>query len=197
MKSAPWMFILVGAIAGVIIAIVTKGRWKDRGFMLTKDGKHELKWEASRSLVAFPLGVWISDDLDVAWFNCFKKLRLYVNDVIGKEIFSFAVSIPPEINKGTHLNGHILIFPGDSDDSATTELKWNKKSGEITSAVVTVPQSLHEEKAWPVLLHEVGGHCLGLAHDEQIESIMHPRIQDRKQFYTASDKKRLRNAYGK
>lgn len=199
-KAYPWTFavgglILVGAIVGVIVGVVTKGRWKDAGFMTTDDGKHPLKW----ALDQFPLSVWIAPELEAAWVDAFKRLRGHVQEVVGRELFDLGTPIPEGFDTGHMLQGHVALIKGQEvgsgDFHASTILKWDTRTGALISAVVKLPWPIAKSYVWPVMLHEVGGHVLGLDHDEHVSSVMHPRIQNRPQGYTDKDKELLRATY--
>lgn len=218
-KAYPWTFaagglILVLAIAGVIWGVLTKGRWKDAGFLRTDDGKHPLKWE----LVRFPLSVWLDTGLDKAWQGAFVRLRGHVKQVVGRELFDLGTPIPEAAGEQDarqptgeptarlsldleHLpDGHVALIRGQETGGgafqASTVLKWDTRTGAIKSAVVKLPWPVASEYVWPIVLHEVGGHVLGLDHDEHVASVMHPQIQNRPQGYTDKDKELLRATYG-
>lgn len=200
-RSAPWTFavaaaIFVGAVVGVVYGVTKKGGWKDSGFMLTNDGKHPLQW----GLDQLPLTCWVSSDLHFTWLDAFERLRVHVNKVVGRNMLDYGTDIPEGFDMENPGQGNVVFIPGPEKGvgrfHASTTLQWDERTGKLISAVIRLPFPIESEHVWPVILHEGGGHGLGLAHDEHVSSVMHPRIQNRPQGLTQKDIDLLRSTYG-
>ena len=197
-KANPWMFIAgsaicIVAIAGVVYGVLAKGGWFDRGLMI-RDG-HKLKWDPR----CFPLAVWLHPDLPIFWRQAFIQSRCMINTSAVNIIFNHGVEAPTEFSFDRLADGHIGIVPKDAagfmqQDTATTDLKYDKRNGRIQSVVVSVPVPCDSAKAQIMLDHEIL-HVLGFDHDEHIGSIMHPQLQYRAQEMTDRDVKLLRSLY--
>lgn len=195
-KAAPWTMgigcaILLLAIVGVIIGVLTKGRWKDFGLMKTEDGK-PFKWDRNN----FPLAVWLHAALPSAYVNAFREARTFLNEVAGTELFDLGTPLPANFQVNRLAEGHIVLAMSTHVDSTSpnhgnTSLTVIQHTGEIKKAVVTFPPDRHA-LAKPITLHEMM-HVLGFAHDEGKASLMHPQLQARPQHVTDDDKKRLAN----
>ena len=180
MKAEPIMFIVGGvilllAIVGVIVGVVLKGRWEDRGLM-ERDGK-KLRWGS------VPVFVVFHPELSLQWQATFVGAAQRYKKSVGFDLFT-AIQAPPGYNfdQPPPLGaGLIVICPKDStgdmqSDSASFEPRYNKETGIIFGGTLTVPSPL--QIRMPVMLHELG-HGLGLAHDEQTSSIMYPNLSER------------------
>lgn len=198
----PWTFvagglILIAAIAGVVYGVLTRGGWEDRGFMVTDDGKHPLKWLRT----SFPITCIVHPQVPLMWRATYTAAAKRINQAVGAELFDpLAQDAPP----GYRLDGPVppgFLFLCSAEpagelqpDHGTTRLKWGKADGRIFSAVVTVPTDTIQRAA--VMLHELG-HVLGLDHDEIWTSIMYPRLSARAApgELSEEDIKRLKGAY--
>jgi hypothetical protein len=201
-KSHPWTcaiggLILLGAIVGVIVGIVTKGGWKDRGFMRTDDGKHPLCWLKS----SLPIACLVHPDAPLAWRATYHAAALRLNAAVGTMLFDPVAQEPP-LNyslSGPVPAGFILLCTSEPAgelqvDHGHTSLRWGRSDGRIFSCVVTVPTETPQRAA--VMLHELG-HVLGLDHDELTSSIMFPTLGSRQDPGELSDEDilRLKKAY--
>lgn len=185
--------VLLLAILGVVVGVISKGRWADRG--LISRGGHKLHWRRKD----LPIAVWYPVGFpDWAW-RAFRRVREHLYAKVGVQLFDVGTEEPrtdpdEEDFEDTLPRGAIYIRIGDNPREGSTKHSYDKRNGEIHSAIVEItPQA---GIAWPVTLHEVGGHVLGLDHDELRESIMHPVLQEQAQYLTESDIKRLRKTYG-
>ena len=197
MKSAPWTFgigavIFVVAIVGVIVGVITKGRWIDRGLMKTKDGK-PIKWP----LEVLPLGVWLAHDLHPDYAALWPPLRDYLNKLVGRDMFDLGTQAPPELDLDRLPSGTGMIAIRDDNgmepDKGSTVFKYDV-NGALLSAVITIPEA-RPESAKKILLHELL-HALGLDHDESVSSIMNPTLQARPQEMSDADRNLLKKVYG-
>lgn len=202
-KHSPWTFaigglILLGAIVGVIIGIVTKGGWKDRGFMRTDDGKYPLIWLKGN----LPIIAMAHPDVSLAWRATFTAAASRINQAVGANLFDTVAQDPPPGYRlaGPVPAGFILLCASEPAgelqvDHGRTELKWTRSDGRIFAAVVTVPTKCVQRAA--VMLHELG-HVLGLEHDDNnLGSIMYHKLSDRTSpgQITEADAARLRRVY--
>ncbi len=194
MKSAPWTFaiggvILLGAIVGVIVGVVTKGGWKDRKWMV-RDG-HPLKWSPSD----LPIALLIHPEIDTITTRLIFEVRAQLEKVVGQRQL-FMMTTPPVGLDWEVLApvGHLTIV-GSDDGDGHCEHRYEKASGKILSAKVSLPVGINTPEMSKVIQHELG-HALGLDHDEHPSSIMHPKIQQRTQILGERDAALLREQYG-
>jgi hypothetical protein len=201
--SNPWttgivVVVGLGAIGGLIVAIATKGRWVDRGFM-ERDGK-PLKWPHD----AFPVTIIYHEDVSLAWRSAIRVALLRFETAVGRRLFeefadqaglaSYRWDRPPPITSSLVA---VMVKPSSGvlqPDNAVTEHRYDTRTGVILAAEVVFPDGsadLH------VATHEIG-HVLGLDHDEMTSSIMFHKLSGRMDPGTLSpqDAKRLKEAYG-
>lgn len=190
-QSAPWTFgtagvLLLVSVIAVVVGIVTKGGWLDRGLMTTTGG-NKLKWDRR----SFPLSIWLHNDIPSVYRNAYVLNRAFINAHAPTIDLFDAGTDAPEGFKFEHLlNGHVGIVMSDAvqtdnPDHGSTTLVIDKQTGQITSALIALPPN-RDALASPIMLHELM-HALGFDHDEQTGSLMHPRLQLRPQKITKSD----------
>jgi hypothetical protein len=204
-KSVPWTsaivaVILLAAVTGLIIALVLHLKKKKvKGeLMRTPDGGFPLKWPANR----LPIGVIFQDALGEGWGSLVDGTCRYLAEVLGVRIFLEG----REMGEGYDLIrwppvGHIFIRMVGKDQlesvqntifngGSVTQHKYDKETGNIRSAVVTLP-IMTSESLWiykAMILHEFG-HVLGLKHDGHDQSsIMYPNLKAQYGPGTLSDK---------
>jgi len=173
--------LLAGAIT--VYAIVRKGNWKDRGFMV-RNGK-ELHLPAD-----LPWSIHVEPSVPVFYVDALNTIVADLRDKVGN-IFSRVMHLK---SAEVALNVKVLVAIDNDISGGDTKHQFNKQTGVILSAFVSIAPGLDYGTALKVLAHEIG-HVCGLDHDEHPGSIMHPRIQDRPQSYTEKDIERLRKAY--
>jgi hypothetical protein len=178
-KSAPITFTIAGiifllAIVGVVVGVVLKGRWKDLG-LIEREGK-KLHWGKG----FIPLSIIFHPALSLHWRATFVGASMRFKQAIGKDLFKaintpddYRFDLPPTMGSGI-----VVIQPKEptgalQTDTASTEHRWDRDTGLIGAATITVPAEL--QIRMPIMLHELG-HVLGLAHDEHPSSIMFPVI---------------------
>lgn len=188
------LIIFVGAIVGVIVGVVLRGRAVDSAFMRTSGGK-SIKWRKS----SLPLAVFYTADISIEWLDAWAKATAELTKSIGTDVFIGPVRSSPGLKPGELLDSVILQDDNGLDPGhAVTSLSWRKFDGATLSAMVTFPEALEGklEETEAVALHEAC-HVLGLAHDlDDKNSIMHPVLQKRPQKLTDADQKLLRKVYG-
>lgn len=188
--------ILVGAIGGVIYAVITKGGWEDRGFMKGPDGK-PTKWRKED----LPLTVWVSPALHEAYLKLLGVVSNTFKEVIGREVFTFIPAGGVKLEVEKLLRGHVAVRDDEGLEPNHGFARYViAPDGYMKSCLVQLPEAHAEssdtpDKGLKITLHEFC-HVLGLEHDESIASIMHPNVQQRPQELTDQDKKLLRKTYG-
>jgi len=194
--KANWIMVLIGGLVfvgagvGVVIGVLTRGGWADRGLMKTRGGK-PLKW----ALESFPLTIWLHPDLPAVYVRAYNVARMYINKHAGRKLLDFGTLAPSNFQYELLGEGHVAIAMAEDVGSeypnhGSTVLTTIDKTGRIMSGVVTVPSG-REALASPIMLHECF-HLLGFDHDEQTSSLMHPRLQARPQEITKKDLALLR-----
>jgi hypothetical protein len=198
-KSSPWTWAVAGVILilaaiGIIVGVVTKGRWKDRGFMV-RDG-NRLCWEVN----AFPIGVILHGDLSRSIIEIIKDVTNKFSVVIkNRNLFLITELMVPKFDWASFPpDGYISIVlgPGIGSSKGITEHHYVRENGRILSAKITIPAIYNKDTLDRIITHEFG-HALGLDHDESVMSIMHPLIKNRPQKLTPHDTKLLRTTYEK
>lgn len=198
--SAPWTSGIVGgaiviALAGVVYGILWKGGWEDKGFMLTEHGA-KMKWKKS----SMPIGVWVDLFVPDIWTQAIEDAVHKWNFAAGRNLFLAPIKIHQYMSKKM-FQGHILVTLSDEEsgfmqrDHGHTDLKFNPSTGEIYSAVITLPKESLAMAPY-IAIHEFG-HALGLEHDESDESIMYFELLKRRDpgKITDADAERIKRAY--
>jgi hypothetical protein len=191
-KSAPWTFgigaaILLLSIAGVIIGVVTRGRWKDRG-LLVGNGR-PLKWPKE----SLPLPVWYAPGIAESWLDAWMTAAADLSRAAERPLFMHPIEAIPEMRLES-ASGIVLQDDGGLDpDRGHTELHWDQ-DGNLIRALITLSEA-HADKRGAIMLHEAG-HALGLDHDEQRDSIMYPTLQTWPKLLSQADQDLLRRIYG-
>lgn len=173
-KAYPWTFavgglILLVAIVGVVVGVVTRGRWVDRGFM-ERDG-HKLKWLVSD----LPLVVIQHPALSLFWAKAYIAAVRRISEATGRHFFMLSLF---QIDKSYDWGrsppaGHVTLRLSDDEDGHTKH-KYERDTGRILSAEVSVPEDAKYMVS--LMLHELC-HALGLDHDESTSSIMYPTLE--------------------
>lgn len=195
----PWTCVIVGlvillAIGGVIWGVLTRGRWEDKGFM--ERNKKPLRWSKN----SLPISLWYNELFPDEWKKALVDSSREWNKAAGTLLFMDPLvsligdALPP-------LRGHVLVKMSDEEtgfmqsDSGHTELRFNEETGEIYSAIISMPHD-QMKLAFAISLHELG-HALGLEHDEIKESIMYPTLSDRVEpgKITDADAERIKKEY--
>lgn len=166
----------------------------DPTFLVTTKGQ-----KAHQKLEQLPLRVGMKTS-GMYWAGEAAAAVEYWNTITGIELFKFVdVEAPDEF---VAPEGAILISAteeevcGDEDGcKAVTTMEVDQASGEIQVLGVEMPVGLiHPMSAFLMMTHELG-HCLGLAHDENTKSIMHPSATSSDQTASDADVAALRFMY--
>lgn len=205
MKSHPWTFVIAGVIAllavgCVIYALATHKRRmaeRDRGLMV-RDG-HELRW-ALRDL---PLAVWFDPDLPMSLRVSWELAAAVFERAVGRALFIRGVTAPAALALERLPKGNVAVRAAEASgplepDHGTTDIRHDKRNGEILSALVTLPWPLDANLQKHVCIHEIG-HVLGLDHDDgRRDSIMYPKLSVRVEpgKLTERDAELLTGLYG-
>ena len=167
-----------------VVAIVLRGGWKDRGFMI-RDG-HPLHLPAS-----LPWTITVEPNVPTIYVDALNTVVLQLREKVGN-IFDHVVQLQ---SGEVALDIKVLVaIDKDIDHPGETIHQFNKETGVIMSAFVSMWPDLSYADALKVATHEIG-HVVGLDHDEHVSSIMHHMIQNRPQTFTDKDYERLRKAY--
>lgn len=165
----------------------------DRGFMV-RDG-HELHWAHPPITVVMTPEAWTA-----AYEHVTGAVRA-LNEGCGKRVFMLPMTATSEmISSFARLQNMTwdtaMVDMCDPADTmhGHTEHSYDRKTGEIRSALITLPRGMDSAMAASVALHEMG-HALGLDHDQTPRSIMFPVTTGRGQVLLASDQQRLRRVY--
>lgn len=191
-KQYPVTFSIAGAmtllaVVGVIVAIVTKGRWTDRGLIKNKKDGETIQWENR----FFPLAVSFDRSCSQELIDLYRSCQSLYNSYVGRTLFDYGQ--PWVINSGFNdPPGNVLLK--QTADVAGGKTSLTLADDNILSATISINPRYANNKQ--VLLHELG-HTLGLDHDEHISSIMYPKIQYRPQELSENDRLLLKRTYGK
>lgn len=190
--------ILLGAIVGVIYALATHKKRvlaADRGLMV-RDG-HELRWK----LADIPLAVWFDPALPQPLRDAWEAAAGIFERAVGQALFMRAVEAPAALKLDKLPPGNVAVVSSDPkgsmvSDHGRTAHRYDKRTGYIISALVTLPWVTNGGLQRHVAVHEQG-HVLGLEHDDTTESIMFPTLALRRTPGTLSDRDtaRLRALY--
>lgn len=189
--------LLILAIVGVIVGVVTKGRWLDRGLLKTETG-HPAKWMQAD----LPIPVWYAADISSLWLTAWTRAAGALADATGRELFMVPIEAPTDLELESPVNRALVLKDDQGLDPGhgVTDLRWDKRDGTIMSATVTLPEALagngsNAEQRYSVALHEAA-HALGLDHDERPKSIMFPTLTGRPAKLTKKDRALLKRIYG-
>lgn len=193
-KAYPWTFglggaILLTAIVGVIYAAVVRSG--DLGFMM-RDGC-ELKWDRGD----IPVPCFHTKDLPEEYLVAFERGRKRASDLLGFQITSSCVPWSLQEVFEEVPAGIVYLRVKNASESvlvAQTRHLYDKRSGRILSAEVIFAFELDPTYLDVVVLHEFG-HVLGLEHDRERSSVMHPTVVDRSADLTSKDVVRLKEVY--
>jgi len=183
--------VVVAAIAGVIVGIALKGRWRDNGFMRTAEGQL-IHWRPSESLT-----IWYRSDLSAEYVRALGAATRLLNGIVGRDLFSEIVPAPKtfrfDMNPPAGA-GMIAICDDNGDDPTHGSTELADDAGVIQWAKMTLPENARSDQIPGIVLHELC-HALGLDHDESVQSIMYYRLQDRPQELSQADRDLLRGYY--
>jgi len=178
---------------------------KDEEGLIERDGL-PLIWKADS------VEVKISSQLPFRYLGtCSEGIRR-INAVIGREFLVINTdqlcnnNLPYIAFSDPAMYGYIYIrmkiadIDGSGDlNTATTEHQYNKQTGQILSAVISLPDCPKRSNGYgredKIMLHELC-HAIGLDHDANKNSIMYPKVLMTTQFITDRDQARLKQIYG-
>lgn len=147
---------------------------------------HENSFEIYWNIYSFPLNVYIPAEHPDWWKNAVRNAALEWNDVLGCYVMQ-VYEIPYSDNMfqlGLVLPGNVVIdkyeisafnHRGQSHIKFWPDTKGGLE-GRIHHVLVVLDSDLIGDDLYVVALHEFG-HVLTLAHDAEIESIMHTPVQ--------------------
>ena len=193
-KSHPWTcaigaLIFLVAVAGVVVGVWTKGRWKDRGLM--ERGGVKLRWAHA----ALPLPVLLAKELEAEWMERAFTFVRALNVKLGFPLFMLPAVAAEEVAAAGWLKGAVVCVPGDEGASgASTEHHFDLRTGFIYEVRVQLPRHPEAGTADPIFAHELL-HAVGLDHDDQpTGSVLAPTLNPAG-VLTAADLALLRSTY--
>ena len=192
-KANPWMWAIGGlmllvSIVGVIVGILKKGFWKDRGFL--NQGKAYWKQES------LPIPVFFASDIDGIVLDYFYQVREEINNLAGRLVLSKASEWLAQVPK--RADGFIffhteMTWPGEYVSCGKALVRTDKKTGVIVGVDIFIRGAFVYD--FKIIKHELG-HALGLDHDEHPSSVMYPTLEKRPQDFSDNDKQLLKETYG-
>ena len=198
LSSAPWTAAAVFggillAAAGVAYGLATRGRG-DRGFYL--HAGEPVRWRGDD----LPLVLYVSDRARELYGAEIEDVALEVSRVVGRAVF-LELPPPPALSFDRPVFGCVTVRVDDSVHlGGLTDFRYARalESGfyPMESVSVTLSPSVPPKFRRAVVLHELAGHALGLAHDSLEDSFMYPIVDRRPRSVTATDAERLRRVYG-
>jgi len=189
--------VLITAITGVIYGVATQAG--DVGFMVL-DG-HVLKWKTLPVLCSY------DDSFPDEHMAHYDKARTEINQRARRVLISMCIPWQIDDKMPDHIGGSVTLHVQETNKDATfespftahaggvTKHKYDKRTGEILSALVLIDPKLTNKQTEATWLHELC-HVLGLDHDRTRDSIMFPTLQDRPTKLSDKDVKALVDAYG-
>lgn len=204
-KNNKWMFIIgatIIVVAAVTIIYAVATHEGDVSFAV-RDG-HQLRWKKE----GLPVGCFYEEGF--AQLQQYDAARKIFNTSTGLQLLS--PCMPWRINKPMphHIIGTLTLHVGkppsaqkdgiEVDDpfkshpGAVTELKYDKRTGELQSAATYIDPAAPKDELEHIWVHEMG-HVLGLDHDRLKDSVMYPTLDSRGRKPSAPDVKALQGAY--
>jgi len=194
-KRHRWTFVAAGgvlllALSGVIYALAV--RPGDLGF-LERDGA-ELRWDRAD----VPVPCFYAPEVPEEFLQVYDRVREETT-LPGGALLSPCMPWRLETRPESPRTGFLYLrtLPPSSwpygASEGVTEHAYDKRTGQILGATVSVRADLVTDFRLPVLRHELG-HSLGLAHDRERSSVMHENVSWRGGFGDR-DLEALRKAY--
>lgn len=117
------------------------------------------------------------------------------NAELGTPVFIYAgpIDVPPPTGSGII----IVAIDAEKHDGAQTTYLADSLTGIMSHTVITMPTGRFPSAAALLMARHELGHCLGLTHDGDKESLMYPSITplDTHKRVTDADIRRLRQMY--
>lgn len=178
------------AIASIIYAVLTQ---MDRAFLEADSGAPVL-WEKC------PIAVVLHPDLNehieyidrhVMYMNNIFGINLFMRPVLAADAETWHKLVDPAREKKARHKIALVEPDWVEVVEAQTMLTYDNSNGKIMAAIVTVSgrhlaPDVIDAPLTPVILHELG-HVLGLAHDDDSDSLMHQSLDSLTESYPQAD----------
>lgn len=187
----PAAVLCLGLLAGIIYAIARK---TDHGFMKTYTGL-DICWKPGTRI-----SVYFDQALPSTYIAAYRTIAIEMNQIVGYRMF--------DLGAVWLLNEHPIKQPDAVPTNAmyitdaeigrlggTNSYIHHGKTGQLKSCYIVLASGMTDEVLRTTMRHEVGGHGLGLRHDDNL-SIMAATLNGRPAHFTDKDKARLVKKYG-
>lgn len=156
----------------------------DRGLLQTS-GDESAAVDLSWPIASLPVPVLVSPDASPETFAAVDRLTKEINDEIGTVVFDRPISAGEyvqtriEVAEMDPLVPMVYVYQmqfwNGRGKTADTQTNFNDETGAINSSIIRLPVPPSGHVSDEMITHELG-HALGLAHDDQGDSVMSPKV---------------------
>jgi hypothetical protein len=175
----------LGLVGGT--AIYLAGRRQDRGFIQIAGQDAHVPAEY------LPILVFLHPDLVETWGEAFRKAFEFWNSQTG--LFLFQASYEVAFDGAVSGAGIVVVTPSNEDVAARFHTRLRVGTwGRIIASPIQVNAAWDGETRFMIAAHECG-HCLGLDHDDFLDSVMYDYARPGSFRLTEKDRARVRAKY--